>query len=387
MALYRSHFSQFFLVMLLFAARLLYAQPEEETWDELEYFQNRNEPYHIFADSLDSREQWNQERLTTLVGNVRLVQGDLTLKADKAWIYHKAERTLLEGNVHIIDERGEITADYGTYDRAKRFARLRGNVHAADSVYSITSQFATYDQPSQVAVADKQVQLTDTQNHITLTGDRLRYERTLQYAVMTGSPKLVRHAPEDTSTITITAEKMELFQTERKAVATGNVVIERDEMTATCLVATYYDTDERLVLAGKPQAKQGQNEMAADEIRFFFADRHLKRVELQGNSQAFYLPADSLAGEIPPSTVAGDSIGILFENDQIQQIDIAGHALSVYFPDDPDQRGNWNRSQGEHIRLLMQDGKPERIKIEGGAAGTYQFLEKGNHERNGKSPL
>lgn len=416
MAVCRDGIQKFFLVICILEIFFGTSVAEDE-WDELKTLQKEGEQYHISADYLQSKDLISRGRITFLDGHVKIIHGSAVLTAEKAWVYHRQEKTILKHDVYLIDEGNELRADHASYDRANGILTVQGHVDVKDSTYTMQAKMATYDRNTRILTAEQNVQLTDAENHIKIIGEKLEYDRQQKYAKMTHTPRLTRVTPDDsmmvtiiadqmelfeenrnavatgnvkiiredlsgndTTKVVITAEKVEVFRGEQKAVAIGNVEITREDVTATCIIATLYEKNDLLILSGNPEATQKQNEMTADEMLIHFNEQKLNTIELIGNGKAYYTPPDSVGDVVKPSSAMGDTLIIDFVEGNIDQIDIIGNALSIYYPEEVDQRGNFNRAAGHHIQLFMNENKPNRIKIKGNAEGLYEFQEKRSNE-------
>jgi lipopolysaccharide export system protein LptA len=99
--------------------------------------QDRTKPIEIIADTLVVDQA---QDLATFSGEVRAVQGDMTLSSDLLRVYYSQgeggaaaggqaiRRIEVEGNVQLASARDTAAGDRGVYDVAGSKVRLEGNV-------------------------------------------------------------------------------------------------------------------------------------------------------------------------------------------------------------------------------------------------------------------
>jgi lipopolysaccharide transport protein LptA len=356
-------------VILLFAISIGFAQD-----DDFGMFHQEGQPYIIEADNFEDMVVGDDNRLSILTGNVKVVHGDIQLTGDKAWIYHNEKRIIVQNDVKIVDETTEITARRGIYERRENVVTLFGPVTIRDSVQTIRCDRIVYYRDKEEFVATGDVVLVDQENDARLTGSRLVYDRKKKYAELTGSPVLKTFDEDGELLITVFSDKMEFFQEIEKAVATSNVEIMQDEVKATCLVATLYNQREEIILSGNPEVTKEKNYMAADEIHLFMQEDELERVELWGNSNVIYAPPDTAAVQ-QESIINGEKITMELEEGKIRYIEIEKNAKTIYYPEEDGLLGDKNVATGGKMKLFMENDEISRVIIENNAEGTYRFFE------------
>lgn len=99
-------------------------------------------PVKVTADRFEIAEG---ENLATFSGNVVVVQGTLTVTANKLIVHYgdkgATDIKTLEaiGNVKIVTPEQEVTGDRGDYDPKSRVMKVRGNVRAKSATGTVTA--------------------------------------------------------------------------------------------------------------------------------------------------------------------------------------------------------------------------------------------------------
>ncbi len=134
------------LAMLCAATSVVAAPATQNVPNPLAGFsQNRNEPMHIEATKLEVRDK---QKIATFTGNVKVVQGDTTLKCKVLVVYYddnkspnaiksatpgpsgsqQIRRLEAKGDVIVTQKDQVATGDFGTFDVRSNTVTLSGNV-------------------------------------------------------------------------------------------------------------------------------------------------------------------------------------------------------------------------------------------------------------------
>jgi len=134
---------------------------------------------------------------------------------------------------------------------------------------------------------------------VQVTADRMVSDSRSDQVVFTGNVEALRGG------LYVKADRLELKQdrqTKKMAqmVASGNVFIRRGEQTATSERATFFETEQKAVLTGNPHAWEGNTEVWGEEMVFLLAEGNMivtggtQRVRVQ------LLPAND-GPKLPPT--------------------------------------------------------------------------------------
>ncbi len=142
-------------------------------------------------------EMLEKGKVALFTGQVKVVQENGTLWADKVWHYLSADRLEAEGHVHYQE------------------------------------------------IKDKEIN--------DIYGGKMTYDRKKSYGQVTVDPKMTRTNPvKPDEDAVVTGDMIEIFSQEKRARVTGHVDITQKDSKAKSDVADYYSEAKKLVLTGHP---------------------------------------------------------------------------------------------------------------------------------------
>ena len=139
---------------------------------------------------------------------------------------------------------------------------------------------------------------------VQVTADRMISDSRTDQVVFTG------HVEARRGDLLVKADRLEVRQDRQskklaQMVAIGNVFIKRGEQTATSERATFYETEQKAVLTGNPHAWEGNTEVWGEEMTFLLAEGNMivtggtQRVRVQ------LLPSSNEGTKLPTTRTKG----------------------------------------------------------------------------------
>jgi len=155
--------------ILLMAAAPLNAQPAKGPPNALQGFsQNRNEPVHIEAATLEVRDK---DKVATFSGDVRVTQGDTNLRCKTLVVFYEQDDAKADSNKTLkADSPGP-----GGQQRIKRL-EARGGVVVTQKDQTATGDTGVFDMKTNTVTLIGKVLMTQGQN--VLRGERLMVDLT-----------------------------------------------------------------------------------------------------------------------------------------------------------------------------------------------------------------
>jgi lipopolysaccharide export system protein LptA len=169
------------------------------------------------------------------------------------------------GSVRMIQENAVVTGAKAEYNSKKKEGRITGGAHLVKEDIDMTSDSVTsLDENHIVAVGNVVMKKAES----TLYGPQVDYFSDRQYAVINSNARIVN--PDGT----LTADKLEAYMAENRAVGTGNahIVSQTKNLDATGDVATYYGGQEqqgKIVLSGNAVAVQDGNTLRGKTLTLY----------------------------------------------------------------------------------------------------------------------
>jgi lipopolysaccharide export system protein LptA len=188
-----------------------------------------------------------------------------------------------QGNVRMVQENTIMTGSNAEYNSKTKEAHVTGGVQVVKDDATLTAEKVdSYDNVHMIAVGDPVL----TKGESRLTGPQIDYYSDKQYALVTEWAKL--HTPDGD----MTADQIEAFFNEDRAVAKGNVhiVSQTRNMDATSDQAVYYGSKEqqgKTILTGNARAVQDGNVLTGNTLTLYLDN---KVIDVQGRSKLVITP-------------------------------------------------------------------------------------------------
>ena len=187
------------------------------------------------------------------------------------------------GNVKIVQDNAVMTGTTAEYNSKTQEAHVTGGVRVLKGDTTLlAADVRSYNNTHMVASGDPVL----TQGDNKLTGPQIDYDSDKQYAIVTGWAKLA------TPDGIMTANQIESFFSENRAVAQGNVhiVSQTRNLDATSDQATYYSNkgeQGKTVLTGNVKAVQDGNVLTGNTMTLYLDN---KAIDVQGRSKLVIIP-------------------------------------------------------------------------------------------------
>lgn len=200
----------------------------------------------------------------------------VSLEADTIAYSDKEGIVEAEGNVTITRGDSVITARRAEYNVKTGEGHMSGGVKAVMVDVTLTAdEIKSYGHNARILASGNVVVVKGSDR---LTGLELEYQPESQYALMPASARL------ETTDAVMTADRLEAFLSEERAVGTGNVHIVSDvrKIDATANKATYYGLPKenaKVILTGNARVFDGGNLLTGETLTVGLYD---KSVDAQG---------------------------------------------------------------------------------------------------------
>lgn len=346
--------SFFFLLLLLLFAVNTHAQTEPGKL-RLEH-----------ADSLRGLEE-NGVSIIEALGHVKFVQDSATLTCDRARTIQAESRTEFMGNVVMHDGPKWLRADRVIAYEDRKEQEAIGQVALGDQNSQLTARRVRYFQQTEIAFAEEEVAITNSDRRLLLTCGKAEYYRQQEHSKATISPVLIEFDSLKQENMRITGEIIELFEGGARAKVTGKVEITQKKTRARCEEAEYFREEGRLELRFDPVAWQERDELRGELIELFIANQKLSQVKVTGKatmvSPADTSQADSSVSRKRLNSLSGGTMNLFFRDEQIEHVLVEDAATSVYHVIEAGADKGTNEVQGDKITLFFSNKELQRILI------------------------
>lgn len=218
------------------------------------------------------------------VSNLQAAQNQpVELSADSIEYDSVKGLIVAQGNVRVVQENTTLTGGSVQYNSKENEAHVKGNGRVVkDDATLVANEIHSYNNTHIVATGDPIL----TKGTSKLMGPTIDYDSVKQYAIVTGGASLT------TDDTTMTANQIESFFSENRAVADGDVHIVSSprNLDATADQAIYYGKNGeqgKTVLTGNVRAVQEGNTLTGHTMTLYLDS---KTIDVQGRSKLVIIP-------------------------------------------------------------------------------------------------
>ncbi len=290
--------------------------------------------------------------------------------ADRASLDRNRNLGILTGHVEGDGPEGTLTARELWFWRDEGRIELRDSARVEERKRVLEARRIDYDTRAQVAVAIGDVLILDTEDSTRITGRRCVLDRINDTALVTGSPLLEQPGEESLPDVFLSADTLELRQSDGKGLARGNVHLSRGNLQAESERAVFDFDRDLLHLEGNPVALDPDGEVRGDSMAVVMRGGRAERLEVLGHTTLRYRPREN-PGE--HNFVLGDTLIARIDSLGVRAIQVAGNARSLYIPSavDRNKEVGSNLARGNQMFVTFGGGEVQRVEILGQANGEY----------------
>ncbi len=338
----------------------------------------------------DNAIQYLSENRAVLIGNVKIVQGTVTMTGPRADYNGNLKIAYGTQGVTIVDRKTSLSAEQGIYSMKSYVAEFYDNVRLEDDTVHITADTIQYERRTRNSFAQGKVIVKGKQSNVLLAGDSAFHYPTKHYSLIKGKPFLLKvdtvllkqkdtiaksvsdstYAPIELrfDTSIVVAEKLEAFrQNQDKYIAYDSVEMIRGELRMKAQLANFDNINERISLYSSPIVWNDSTQIVADSIIVRMENKHLRQIKAYGN--AFSSSRDDTLYSSRINQLSGQFINVSITDDSVRTILSRGDAKSLYYMDSDGQPDGAARNSADSIRIEIEKNKPEIIHWLGAVVG------------------
>ncbi len=382
----------FILPILLFSQERIFYSADKFQGSETnqgpikEYFGNVKLVQGDVTITCNYAKLFENTNISYLNGNVKLVQKDLTMKTEEATYYGNRKFTKSDLELEITDDKTYLKAMSGDYNSMTNIANFYKQVYIEDDSVIVNSNFLRYNKNTQDSYAYNNVLIKGKFNNSYLLSDTLEYFPKKKYSISYGKPSLYQidtlEANEEGvvfDTLSIASDTMEAFRyiDDEHYKFTDSVVIIRQNIMATSGAALYNQSKETFELTESPLIWYDNSQLYGDSVHISLEEKKLKRIMAIGDAFSISKEIEEYASFL--NQISGFYIEMLYEDGKINQIITQDNAKSLYFSQNEAGAVDAHKHDCNRIEMFFLNDEIEKINFLGNVNASvipYQDIRK-----------
>lgn len=358
----------------------------ELTTDSLNYDRLYNLGYYFEGGTLTDEEnvltsEWGEYSPTTKLAvfnhDVKLVNPKFVLTSDTLKYSTETKVATILGPSDIVSEQNYIYSERGVYNTITEQAELLDRSILTNEGKKLTGDSLFYDRKLGYGEAFDNVQMNDTVNRNMLTGDYCFYNELTGNAVATQRAMAVDYSQGDSlfmhaDTLRLITYHLNTDSMYREMRAYHKVRAYRTDVQAVCDSLVYNSKDSCMTMYTDPILWHGKQQLLGEEIKVYMNDSTIDWAHIIRQA----LTVEKM-DSIHYNQVSGKEMKAFFIDGDMRRVEVNGNVLVVYYPVEEKDSSliMMNYSEGGLLKMYLKDRKMERGVFVGKTTGTAYPLD------------
>lgn len=358
----------------------------ELTTDSLNYDRLYNLGYYFEGGTLTDEEnvltsEWGEYSPTTKLAvfnhDVKLVNPKFVLTSDTLKYSTETKVATILGPSDIVSEQNHIYSERGVYNTITEQAELLDRSILTNEGKKLTGDSLFYDRKLGYGEAFDNVQMNDTVNRNMLTGDYCFYNELTGNAVATQRAMAVDYSQGDSlfmhaDTLRLITYHLNTDSMYREMRAYHKVRAYRTDVQAVCDSLVYNSKDSCMTMYTDPILWHGKQQLLGEEIKVYMNDSTIDWAHIIRQA----LTVEKM-DSIYYNQVSGKEMKAFFIDGDMRRVEVNGNVLVVYYPVEEKDSSliMMNYSEGGLLKMYLKDRKMERGVFVGKTTGTAYPLD------------
>lgn len=358
----------------------------ELTTDSLNYDRLYNLGYYFEGGTLTDEEnvltsEWGEYSPTTKLAvfnhDVKLVNPKFVLTSDTLKYSTETKVATILGPSDIVSEQNHIYSERGVYNTITEQAELLDRSILTNEGKKLTGDSLFYDRKLGYGEAFDNVQMNDTVNRNMLTGDYCFYNELTGNAVATQRAMAVDYSQGDSlfmhaDTLRLITYHLNTDSMYREMRAYHKVRAYRTDVQAVCDSLVYNSKDSCMTMYTDPILWHGKQQLLGEEIKVYMNDSTIDWAHIIRQA----LTVEKM-DSIHYNQVSGKEMKAFFIDGDMRRVEVNGNVLVVYYPVEEKDSSliMMNYSEGGLLKMYLKDRKMERGVFVGKTTGTAYPLD------------
>lgn len=295
-----------------------------------------NSQFTLYSDTL----KYNTDsKIATILGPSEIVSDSATIISSLGWYNTITNESMLLDQSVVVSGTKLLSGDSIFYNRELGFGEVFGNMS-----------------------------IKDTTQQVMLTGNYGYYNEKTQFAFATDSALLYEYSQQDT--LFLHADTMTMVTIDEKfkeIKAYHGVRFFRPDLQGVCDSMQFNSKDSVLYMFQDPILWNETYQLSGDTIEVFLNDSTIDWAHVIASAFAIQ-EIDSVSY----NQLGGSDLKAFFQNQTVNRLEVSGNAESVFYPID-DKNGSFigmNKTKSGYLTMWMRDNKLDKLKIWPSPQGT-----------------
>jgi lipopolysaccharide export system protein LptA len=353
--------------------------------DSLNYDRIYNLGYYFEGGTLMDEENvltsdWGEYSPATKVSvfnhDVRLVNPKFILTSDTLKYNTNLKVATILGPSEIVNDDNHIYSERGMYNTVTEQAELLDRSVLTNEGKRLTGDSLYYDRQKGYGEAFDNVVMNDTINKSMLTGDYCFYNELTDSAFATKRAVAVDYSQGDSlymhaDTLMMVTFNMNTDSVIREMRAYHKVRMYRTDVQGVCDSLIYNSKDSCLTMYVDPVLWNGNQQLLGEEIKIYMNDSTIDWAHIINQALAVEMK-DSLRY----NQVAGREMKAFFEEKEMRRVEVIANLLMVYYPEESDgSLIGMDYSEGSLMHMFLRDKKMKKAIMIGKSNGVLYPLD------------
>ncbi len=298
-------------------------------------------------------------KTTFFSGKVSLTNPEFTLTADTLQYNIDSKISYFYDSTVIVSKDNIIYCNAGYYDSKNGKSILYNRAHIVDGAQTLSADSIWYDKKNGTGRAFFDVESKDTAAQTVVRSNYLYFNEKENAVNATDSAYFIYITNDDSLYLgadTLIAIEDTASQ-KRIIYAFNNVKIYKYDLQGTCDSLIYDEADSMITMYKDPIIWSEENQMTADSITMYLANKELDHIVLKKSAFMINQPHSLLFNQIKGKNIYG-----YFTKGQLNKLLVEGNGESIYYAkNDSGQYIGVNKSICSKMWIYMEDEDVDQI--------------------------
>lgn len=322
-----------------------------------------------------------EEKVLTFKNNVVLVNPEYVMRCDTLKYMPQTKTSYFLGPTTIKATNGSnlIYCENGFYDSEKDFCQFQKNAYIISKNQTLKGDSIWYNRKLGLGKAMRNVEIDDTTQHITITGDLAIHNENTDITLVTGHALFINYFNHDSlflhadtlKSITLhdstevkkknkPKAKNDTIKIEPKRIvlAYHGVRFYKKDLQGKCDSLVWTSADSTMRLFDDPVLWSGGNQLTAEKVFIITSHGEILRLNLINSAFIVSQEDSSRFNQIKGKQMTG-----YFFNNELYKIFVEGNGQTLYYAKDKDLIMGLNRADCSSLLIRIKDQEVQSISF------------------------